>query len=215
MTQPIRVLVVDDHLVVRRGLATLLLAFDDLALVGEAKHGAEALGMCASARLDVVLMDMVMPGMDGAETTAEIRRRYPEIQVIALTSFAEDDLVQRAMRAGAIGYLLKNTSAHELAAAIRSAHAGRPTLAAEALDAVIRTASAPDASAPQHVEELTAREREILPLMARGQTNTQIGAQLGISQATVKFHISSILGKLGAASRTEAVALAIQRGLVN
>jgi NarL family two-component system response regulator LiaR len=213
MTDPIRVLVADDHLVVRRGLATMLLAFDDLVLVGEARHGGEAISLCESARPDVVLMDMVMPGIDGAEATAEIRRRYPTIQVIALTSFADEELVQRAVRAGAIGYLLKNISAHDLAAAIRAAHAGQPALAAEALNAVMRPATSP-AGRQEPVEELTAREHEILALMARGQTNTQIGAQLGISRATVKFHVSSILGKLGAASRTEAVALAIQRGLV-
>jgi NarL family two-component system response regulator LiaR len=213
MTDPIRVLVADDHLVVRRGLATMLLAFDDLVLVGEARHGGEAISLCESARPDVVLMDMVMPGMDGAEATAEIRRRYPTIQVIALTSFADEELVQRAVRAGAIGYLLKNISAHDLAAAIRAAHAGQPALAPEALNAVMRLATSP-ADRQEPVEELTAREHEILALMARGQTNTQIGAQLGISRATVKFHVSSILGKLGAASRTEAVALAIQRGLV-
>lgn len=214
MTHPIRVLVVDDHLVVRRGLATLLLAFDDLELVGEAKNGAEALDLCAAVRPDVVLMDMVMPGMDGAEATAAIRRRYPEVHVLALTSFVEDDLVQRAMSAGAIGYLLKDASAHELAEAIRAAHAGRPTLTAKALDTIMRTTRHADPEPEQQPEELTAREREILTLMARGQTNAQIGAQLGISQATVKFHVSSILGKLSAASRTEAVALALQRGLV-
>lgn len=213
MTRPIRVLVVDDHLVVRRGLATLLLAFDDLELVGEAKNGAEALELCATARPDVVLMDMVMPRMDGAEATAEICRRYPEVRVLVLTSFVEDALVKRAMGAGAIGYLLKDASAHELAEAIRSAHAGHPTLAAEALNSIMRMASEP--APAQQPEDLTAREREILALMACGQTNTQIGARLGISQATVKFHVSSILGKLDAASRTEAVALAIQRGLVS
>jgi NarL family two-component system response regulator LiaR len=207
---PIRVLVVDDHAVVRGGLGAFLLAFDDLEQVGEAASGRDALRLCAAVGPDVVLMDLVMPEMDGAETTRLLRQQFPQVQVIALTSFKEDDLVRRAMQAGAIGYLLKNVSADELAAAIRAARAGRPTLAPEAAQVLIRAATQPRGPG----DDLTPREREVLKLMAEGRNNPQIADRLVVSRSTVKFHISSILSKLGAASRTEAVALALQHGLI-
>lgn len=208
---PIRVLIVDDHAVVRRGLADFLLAEGEpLALVGEARDGPEAVSLCRQLRPDVVLMDLVMPGMDGATATRYIREACPAIQVIALTSFREQDLVQGALKAGAIGYLLKNVSAAELASAIRAAHAGRPTLAPEAAQALIRATQAP----PPPGHDLTPREREVLALMARGLSNTEIARRLVISASTAKFHVSSILSKLGAASRTEAVALAVQSHIV-
>jgi two-component system, NarL family, response regulator LiaR len=206
----IRVLLVDDHAVVRSGLAAFLLAFDDLELAGEAPGGAEAVGMCRDLRPDVVLMDLVMPGMDGASATAAIRAECPSVQVIALTSFPEEDLVQNALKAGAIGYLLKNVTAEELAAAIRAAVAGRPTLAPEAAEALIRTARRPASAGP----ELTPRELEVLALMTEGFSNPTIAETLVVSRSTVKFHVSSILTKLGVASRTEAVALALQEGLL-
>ncbi len=209
-SKPIRVMIVDDHAVVRSGLSAFLLAFDDLEFVGEAAGGEEAVRRCAEIGADVVLMDLVMPEMDGAAATAAIREACPSVQVIALTSFPEENLVQSALKAGAIGYLLKNVSADELAEAIRAAHAGRSTLAPEAAEALIRTTT----RSPQPGHDLTEREREVLALMVEGLRNPDIAQRLVVSRSTVKFHVSSILAKLGVATRTEAVALALQRGLV-
>jgi len=206
----VRVLLVDDHAVVRSGLAAFLMVYDDLELVGEAGSGQEAVDVCERLLPDVVLMDLMMPGMDGATATRVIRQRHPATQVIALTSFREENLVQQVLEAGAIGYLLKNVTADELADAIRKAHKGRPTLAPEATQALIHAATQP----PPLGHDLTAREREVLSFMVQGITNPQIAQELFVSRSTVKFHVSSILSKLSAASRTEAVALALQHGLV-
>jgi two-component system, NarL family, response regulator LiaR len=211
----IRVLIVDDHAVVRSGLSAFLSVCDDLELVGEAAGGAEAIKACAERCPDVVLMDLVMPDVDGATATRAIREACPQIQVIALTSFREDDLVQGALQAGAIGYLLKNVSADELANAIRAAHAGRPTLSPEATQALIHATTHPaQPTGFQPGDDLTDRERDILVLMVQGLSNPQIADRLVVSRSTVKFHVSNILMKLNAATRTEAVAMAIQRKLV-
>jgi two-component system, NarL family, response regulator LiaR len=211
--RPIRVLLVDDHAVVRSGLAAFLSVYDDLELVGEASGGKEAVRMALERDPDVILMDLVMPDLDGAGATKAIREERPDIQVIALTSFKEDELVQAAMAAGAIGYLLKNISADELAGAIRSAHHGRPTLAPEAAQALIHAATHTPEPIPG--DDLTDREREILRLMVEGLSNPEMATRLFVSRSTVKFHVSNILMKLGATSRTEAVAMAIHRGLVD
>lgn len=213
-TCPIRVLIVDDHLVVRRGLATLLRSFNDMMLVGEAQNGAEALELCATAHPDVILVDLVMPEMDGAEVTFTIRKRYPDIQVIMLTSWDEYTLVQRALDAGARGILLKNMSCDELAANIRRVHTGCPSLAPRSIEEIVRAAPIPTLRLA-YSEELTEREREVLVLMTQGFTNAQIGEELIISRATAKAHVSSILSKLSVATRTEAVALAVQAHLTN
>ncbi|MBK8045710.1 MAG: response regulator transcription factor [Anaerolineales bacterium] len=205
-------MVVDDHAVVRGGLATFLLAYDDLQLVGEAANGAEAIQACGIHRPDVILMDLVMPEMDGASATRVIRERYPEVQVIALTSFKEDDLVQGVLAAGAIGYLLKNVTADELVAAIRAAQAGRPTLAPEATRALIHSATHVKVQPLGH--DLTERERDVLTLMVTGMNNSEIADRLVVSRSTVKYHVSNILSKLQASSRTEAVAYALQQNLV-
>jgi len=205
---PTRVLVVDDHAVVRGGLRLFLLAFDDLELVGEANSGERALAQCAEVQPDVVLMDLMMPGMGGVEAIRLIRQRFPSVQVIALTSFPEDELVQAALRAGAIGYLLKTISAGDLAQAIRAAAAGQPTLAPEATQALLRQAGPPPLG-----DDLTARERQVLALLVQGLSNADIAAQLVVSESTAKFHVSNILAKLQAGSRAEAVAIALQSGL--
>jgi NarL family two-component system response regulator LiaR len=203
-------MLVDDHTMVRRGLATFLKAFDDLQLAGEAESGAAAIQLCGEILPDVVLMDMVMPDMDGATATRAICQKYPQVQVIALTSYKEGDLVKNALEAGAIAYLLKDVSADDLVRAIRAAHAGRATLSPEAAQALVETANQP----PVPGLDLTEREHEVLALMVEGLNNTEIAARLTVSPSTIKSHVSNILSKLGVASRTEAVALALRHKLV-
>ena len=208
-SQPIRVMLVDDHAMVRRGLATFLQVFDDLELVGEADNGAAAIQLCAEIQPDVVLMDMLMPDMDGVSVTRIIRQKFPAVQVIALTSFKETSLVQKALQAGAISYLLKDISADALAQAIRDAHVGRTTLSQEVTQALIYSSTQP---APLG-HDLTDRERDVLALMVTGLNNTEIAAKLFVSPSTIKSHVSNILAKLGVTSRTEAVALAVRYGI--
>ncbi|MCE7918029.1 MAG: DNA-binding response regulator [Anaerolineae bacterium] len=204
-------MLVDDHAVVRSGLGAFLLAHDDLELAGEASSGERAVAMCQQTQPDVVLMDLMMPGMDGVTATKLIREKYPAVQVIALTSFKEREMVEGALQAGAIGYLLKDVSADELAHAIRAAAAGKPTLASEAAQVLIQSTRAP---AENPGFDLTVREREVLALMVEGLNNQQIAERLVVSVSTAKFHVSSILSKLNAASRTEAVSIALQKRLV-
>jgi NarL family two-component system response regulator LiaR len=208
--QRIKVVIVDDHVLVRSGLEVVLAMFDDIELAGQAGDGEEAVRLCRELRPDVVLMDLVMPGLSGVEATRQILATCPGAKVVALTSFTDDDLIGETLRAGAIGYLMKNVSADQLADAVRAAHAGRSTLAPEAADALVRSVSAPRPGA----DSLTAREREVLKLMADGLSNADIAERLVIGVATVKTHVSSIISKLGVSSRTEATALAIRRGLV-
>ncbi len=210
-TSPIRVMLVDDHAMVRRGLATFLKAFDDLELAGEAENGEAAIQLCGEILPDVVLMDMVMPDMDGAEATRAIRQKFPQVQVIALTSFKEGELIKNALEAGAIGYLLKDVSAEDLVRAIRAARAGRATLSPEAAQTLVEAANQP----PAPGLDLTEREREVLALMVEGLNNTQIAGRLTVSRSTIKSHVSNILSKLGVASRTEAVTLALRNHIVS
>lgn len=209
----IRVMLVDDHTVVRSGLSALLYAFDDFELAGEAADGEEAVRLCARVQPDVIVMDLIMPRMDGATATRAIRERYPKVQILVLTSFKEDNLVHDALKAGAIGYLLKNVTPDELANAIRAAYRGRSTLAPEAAEVLIHSATHPEQ--PQLGQDLTEREREVLDLMVKGLDNNKIAETLVISRSTVKFHVSNILSKLFATSRTEAVVIAIQHHLVS
>jgi NarL family two-component system response regulator LiaR len=203
-------MIVDDHGMVRKGLATFLRIYDDLELVGEARNGREAMQMCAQVRPDVILMDLVMPEMDGSTATSAIREQCSAVQVIALTSFQEKERVREALRAGAISYLLKNVSANDLAEAIRAAHAGRSTLAPEAIQALIQI----EGQEPPPGADLSEREREVLQLLVAGLSNPEIAARLCVSRSTAKAHVSNIFSKLGVSNRAEAVALAVQHNLV-
>jgi len=209
--KPIRVLLVDDHAMVRRGLATFLMTFDDLEMAGEATNGDVAIKQCAQVQPDVVLMDIMMPGLDGVAATRAIRQQFPQVQVIALTSFKEEAMIQGVLQAGAIGYLLKDVSADELAQAIRAAHAGRATLSPEVTQALVRAVSQP----PALGHDLTTREKDVLALMVQGLSNNEIADKLVVSPSTVKSHVSSILSKLNVGSRTEAVALAVRHKLTS
>jgi two-component system, NarL family, response regulator LiaR len=207
---PIRVLIVDDHDMLREGLHSFIRSFDDLELVGEASTGAEAVEICNNVHPDVILMDLVMPEMDGPTAIAIIHHNLPEIRILALSSFGDETLVKNALRNGAIGYLLKNVSAAHLADAIRHAADGLPTLAPEITQQLIEGATSESKSNFQ----LTHREAEVLALVVEGFSNSKISEKLCISLYTVKNHVSSILAKMGVKSRTEAVSLAIKNNLV-
>jgi two-component system, NarL family, response regulator LiaR len=209
--QTIQVMLVDDHNVVRSGLATFLRAYEDLELLGEAKNGLEAYQLCQKTKPDVILMDLMMPEMDGIAATRAILADYPDIKIIAMTSFEEEELVQGVLAAGAISYLLKNVTSDELAKAIRDAALGRSTLSPEATRVLI------NATRPmkQPLFDLTEREREVLDLVVQGNSNQQIADALVISIATVKAHISNIFSKLQVSSRAEAIAYAIKNKLVS
>ena len=208
--QVIKVMIVDDHNVVRSGLATFLKAYDDLELVGEAKSGLEAIQLCHKQKPDVILMDLMMPEMDGIAATRAILAECPQMKIIAMTSFEEEELVHGVLAAGAISYLIKNVTSDELAKAIRDAASGRPTLSPEAARVLIQ-ATRPTSQASS---DLTEREMEVLRLVVQGNSNQQIADTLVISLATVKAHISNILSKLQVSSRAEAIAYAIKHKLV-
>jgi len=206
----IRVLIVDDHAVVRQGLRMFLALDPDLDVVGDAENGSEALRLAKELHPDVVLMDMLMPVMDGVAATVAIRQALPDTEVIALTSVLDDSSVVGAVKAGAIGYLLKDTNADELCRAIKAAAAGQVQLSPQAAARLVREVRAPDVPAPN----LSERETEVLRLIARGKANKEIAAELTIGEKTVKTHVSSILNKLGVQSRTQAAIYAAQSGLV-
>ncbi len=209
MENKIRIMLVDDHAVVRSGLGAFLSVNPDLELVGEAENGEQAVARANILKPDVILMDLMMPVMDGVAATAAIKKQNPGIQIVALTSFQEDELVQNALKAGAVGYLMKNVNARELAAAIKAAKDGKITLSPEAAQALVRASQQ-----AQETEVLTEREREVLKLMVEGLNNAEIAERLVVSLSTVKYHISNILMKLGVDNRVAAVTTAIQKKLV-
>ncbi len=210
-TKRIRVLLADDHDMVRRGLAVFLQAFPDMQLVGEAADGFEAVEQCEKVRPDVILMDVMMPGMDGIEATRRIRAQFPAIQVLMLSSSQDEDLIKSAIQAGAIGYVLKDIGTNEMAEALRNAYRGQSTLSPAATQALVAATARP----PEPEYHLTEREQELLRLLVDGLSNSEIADRLTISLSTVKFHISSILNKLGVGSRTEAAVLALEEHLVD
>jgi DNA-binding NarL/FixJ family response regulator len=206
----IRILVADDHSVVRQGLRMFLGLDPEFEIVGEAGDGAEALVLARQLRPDVILMDLLMPVIDGIEAIANIRRELPDTEIIALTSVLEDASVIGAVRAGAIGYLLKDAKADELCRAIRAAAAGQVQLSPKAAERLMR-----EVRAPESPEALTERETEVLRLIAQGQANKEIARTLNIGEKTVKTHVSNILAKLGVPSRTQAALYAVRIGLVD
>jgi NarL family two-component system response regulator LiaR len=207
----IKVMIVDDHLLVRDGINLLLSTFDDIQVIGVVDSGKKALELCAQLQPDVILMDMVMPEQDGPTSIERILKNFPEIKVIALTSFVDEDLVMRSIQAGAIGYLLKNVSAEKLVEAIRDGVKGQSTIESIALQ-VLQQASQ---KSPRVGYDLTVRERQVLALIAEGMTNKEIAQQLSLSYGTVRVYVSHVLTKLGVGNRTEAARLALENNLVN
>ena len=206
----IRILLVDDHAVVRSGLRMFLMAFDDLELVGEAVNGIEAVNLAGKLNPDVILMDLIMPTMDGLQATQTIHQNYPQIKIIALTSFTESQLIHNTIKAGVSGLLFKDTTANELANAIRSVHSGK-----KVFSPLINLTSEDQPKNPvSHFTELSARESEVLGLLVRGKSNAEISEKLTLSLSTTKFHVSNILSKLGARSRGEAVSIAQKNSIV-
>lgn len=201
----------DDHDIVRRGLSMFLSGFDDLTLVGEADNGQDALRLCDEIAPNVILMDMMLPDTDGIHLTRAIRDQNPTVQVVMLTSSKDEALVQAALQAGAIGYMLKNISVHDMVHTIRMAHAGKPTLGPEAAQALINLAMQPRNAAPTY--NLTEREQTVLRLMVDGMSNQEIADQMFVSRSTIKVYVSTILSKLGVQNRIEAVRLALEQSL--
>jgi NarL family two-component system response regulator LiaR len=208
-SEMVRILIADDHAMVRSGLRLFLMAFDDLELVGEAANGTEAVNLAESILPDVILMDLIMPNMDGIQATREIHLRFPQIKVIALTSFTEPQLIHDAIEAGVSGYLFKDATANELANAIRSVKAGNTIFSPEVTEALI----VHEATSESYFD-LTSREREVLGLMVAGKSNAEISESLVIELSTTKFHVSNVLTKLNARSRSEAISIALKNHLV-
>ena len=210
-SNPIKVLIVDDHPIVRTGITAMLYAFDDIELTGEAGSGPEALKKCQEHKPDVILIDIVMPNMDGLATARAVLAQYPDVKIIMLTSFPDPDLVEEAIALGATGYWIKNAPIDLLADAIRSAHAGRLTFAPEVTQALLQTRT------PAHNlgHDLSEREREVLALLAEGLTNREISDRLSISRDTVRHHVSACISKLGATNRTQAATLAVKHKLTS
>lgn len=214
MSDPIRIMVVDDHMVVRKGIIAMLETEDDLQVVGEASNGREAVELAVSIQPDVVLMDLVMPELDGIEATRQIKQRAPRVQVLVLTSFSSNDKVLPSLNAGAIGYLLKDSNTTDLIRAIHQVARGEGSLHPLVTRQILKQiTSAGEAATP--VEELTEREEEVLKFIARGLSNHEIAQQLVVSNATVNTHVSKILAKLNLASRTQAALYALRKGLVS
>jgi two-component system, NarL family, response regulator LiaR len=207
----IRLMIVDDHAVLRRGVVASLSDFADIEVVAEASSGEEALALCQTIPVDVVLMDLMMPGMRGIETIQALHDAYPTVQIIAFTSFREESLVEEALRAGAISYLLKDVAPDDLAKAIRLASQGMPVLAPAATQSLVHALSQRH---PKLGYDLTERERQVLALLTEGLSNHDIAERLVITSATVKFHTRSIRHKLGTTSRTETAILALQNHLI-
>lgn len=205
----IRVMVVDDHDIVRDGLGLMIDTCEDMERAGEARDTETALLICEQEHPDVILMDLVMPGKDGVAATREILARHPETKIVALTSYDTSGLVEKALQAGAISYLKKNVSIDDLSQAIRDAYTGQPTLSPEATQELIAASSQP----PKPGHDLTPREHEVLQLLIKGYNNRAIAEELTISRSTVKHHVSSILNKLSASNRAEAVAIALKHEL--
>ena len=211
LAKPIRVIVVDDHPIVRHGIKTLLLTFDDISVIGEAGNGEQALALCAETEPDVILMDIIMPGMNGVDATRAVLERFPQVKIIVLTSFPDQDVVQETLETGASGFLLKDTPKEIVGEAIRSAYAGRTILASEATEALIRAKTSP----PELGHDLSARELEVLALIVEGLSNDEIAERLVISPNTVRKHVSACISKLEAANRAQAAALAVRHHLVS
>ena len=210
-TNKIKVMIVDDHPIVRMGLTTMLYAFDDFDLIGEAGSGPETLAKCQKNTPDVILMDIVMPDMDGLDTARAVLAQHPSVKIIMLTSFPAANLVEKAMDSGATGYLVKNAPIDALADAIRAAHAGHSIFAPEVTQALLETRT----RGPKPGHDISQREREVLALVAEGLTNSEIADRLSISPATVRHHVSACISKLGAANRAQAAVLAVEYELTS
>jgi len=212
MPEPIRVLVVDDHAVVRQGLRGLLELQDGIEVVGDAADGAQGVEAATELRPDVILIDLVMPVLDGVSAMRLLRERLPDVRVIVLTSFLDDDKLLPALRAGAAGYLLKNAEPQEVVRAVRAAHAGQTILDPVVAARLVETLAADDRGDP--IDRLTPREREVLVLIGRGFANKRIALELGLAEKTVKAHVGHVLAKLGVSDRTQAAIAAVRAGLV-
>lgn len=211
--EAVRVLIVDDHEVVRRGIKTFFETEDEIEVVGEAANGRQAVCLARELKPDVILMDLVMPEMDGIQAIREIHMQQPDSQILVLTSFGSDDKIFPAIKAGALGYLLKDTTPEDLSRAVREAAEGHATLNPTIASRLLRQFSS-DSEPATPIDPLTEREIEVLVLVGRGLTNSQIGEKLFISEATVRTHVSHILGKLGLANRTQAALWALRKGFL-